>query len=281
MSILVKFSMLLCSLSTPWLVSFRSQRTCQYWAHGHVVVPCVLWCNQKLRRKTFYLLNLPSPWAAVIICMLDKVLKLHLWVMTASRAGIPRKVTQYSRVWALMGSQKSGLFDASTRPRVTETWGRTPLKMNELENEKVNMIYAETQREEAHWNDEEHLLNSFVRCDIHQMNAIHLHRSSPVYCLSICEWQGSRHRLCAYNFICHTVGWHTYSNILSSRIPGRQVAERWKWDETTSARELFSLLRGYFWSLVIWKWTACLLPACQGSQTRRQCQRLAASHPEQ
>lgn len=64
--------------------------------------------------------------------------------MTDTRVGIPGKVTQYSAVWGLMESQQSDPFDASTKPTASETGGKSTLKMNELENEKVNMIYAET-----------------------------------------------------------------------------------------------------------------------------------------
>lgn len=81
---------------------------------------------------------------ATIIWMLQRVRQWQLWVMTDSRVGIPGKVTQYSAVWGLMESQQSDLFDASTRPLATDTGRKSTLKMNELENEKVNMIYAET-----------------------------------------------------------------------------------------------------------------------------------------
>lgn len=43
-----------------------------------------------------------------------------------------------------MESQRSDLSDARKKPIACETDGRGTLKMNELENEKVNVIYAET-----------------------------------------------------------------------------------------------------------------------------------------
>lgn len=53
-------------------------------------------------------------------------------------------MTQYSAVRGLIESQQSDPFDASIRHIASDAGGRAPLKMNELENEKVNMIYAKT-----------------------------------------------------------------------------------------------------------------------------------------
>lgn len=80
---------------------------------------------------------------------------------------------------------------------------KSTLKMNELENEKVNMIYAETQRGGSSlrwWGAPLESISAERRST--GWDAIRLHHSSSLYCLPICEWQESRRHLCAYNLTC-------------------------------------------------------------------------------
>lgn len=85
---------------------------------------------------------------------------------------------------------------------------KSALKMNELENEKVNMIYAETQRGESSlrwWGAPLESISAERRSA--GWYAIRLHHSSSLYCLPICEWQESRRHLYAYNLSCHMKPW--------------------------------------------------------------------------
>lgn len=80
---------------------------------------------------------------------------------------------------------------------------KSTLKMNELENEKVNMIYVETQRGGSSlrwWGAPLESISAERRWT--GWGAIRLHHSSSLYCLPICEWQESRRHLCAYNLTC-------------------------------------------------------------------------------
>lgn len=80
---------------------------------------------------------------------------------------------------------------------------KSSLKMDELENEKVNMIYAETQRGGSSlrwWGAPLEPISAERRST--GWGAIRLHHSSSLYCLPTCEWQESRRHLCAYNLAC-------------------------------------------------------------------------------
>lgn len=80
---------------------------------------------------------------------------------------------------------------------------KSSLKMDELENEKVNMIYAETQRGGSSlrwWGAPLEPISAERRST--GWGAIRLHHSSSLYCLPTCEWQESRRHWCAYNLAC-------------------------------------------------------------------------------
>lgn len=81
---------------------------------------------------------------ATIICMLHRVLQWHLWLMTDRRVGIPGKRDTIFCNLRFNGISAIRSLWCFQKARSQQDRRKSTLRMNELENEKVNMIYAET-----------------------------------------------------------------------------------------------------------------------------------------